>query len=1202
MNGLVSWLLGNNDGPNQRRARAAQVPAAVHVLEPRALLSGVTYTVTTAADVGGTATANAGSLRQVINSANADGGNDTIVFDSTLFNATTPQTITLTGGALNIKVNLAIQADPLAQTVISGNYSSRIFVIDDGNVANNVSVSISGLVFAQAFAKIDTVSSNPALPNNGLGGAIFNRESLTLFNDTFNVNSAVSGGAVYNDATGRLASSFSQFNSNQASNDGGAVGNAGTWYSTNDLFVNNLAASAFRSGGAVYTAGTSATATALTALQTDEFDNNVSYNGGAVGVGNFGIVVSSASSYVGNSANNLGGALYVASNGTLHSVNDTIAKNQANASGGGVAVLGTAKLINDTVAANRAVTQTGGGLFNAGNLALANSIVVGNVRGATGNIATDILGNVINASNNVVSTAINTNLVNGKNGNIVGTPATALNRVLNTDGNGDLLLANNLFNPTLTATLTANSVAIGAGRILAKTAGPAISAAATTFAVDDATYLERGVSVTIGGNVLTAGMVINIDSEQMLVTGVSGNQLTVVRGFNGTTASAHGQFLPIRLAFDAVGNSRLRGIDAGAIQSNYAQPQLVVNNATDTPVVGLLSLREAIAQANLSGGGTITFDPSLAGATINLTAGELLVTGAVTIDGSGLGITITAAPNSRIFDFNDGTATPQTVSLVALTLSGANSGQNGGAIFNAENLTLSADTLINNRGVAGGAVYNTGTLNSVNTVYQLDSAVNAGGAVANIGGTFDSSGDTFSNDTAGTDGGAIYNFSVVPVTTTATTPPPPVATLLVNNGIFSSNVAAGFGGAIYNTKLSQATVKYTVIGGAGLGNAANKGGGIANNGILVANNDNVSANTAIAAGGGYYNDSFGNLTITDDRLAASLVRSRISANTVTGATGTGGGIYNAGVTKMTSTTVGGSTYTDGNKATNGAGIYNINTQPTPTTTTTTTTTTLPAFGTFSSSGNTIAFNTASGIGGGVYNAKTFNSANDTIAFNLTGTTRTVTVIVGTTTTTQLIVTAGIGTAGGGIADIAGSTFNATNDTIAMNVSANGGGIYAAPKLTNIVAGKTVTTAESAETIRNTIIAGNTASSLGADINGNIDSILSSLIGTAVGSTGVGVTTTTGAATGNIIGATVGQIFVVDPRSLKPFLADNGVIAGLPQTIALNPTGLAVDGGTNTYTATDAITGTTLLTDARGQKRIVNKRGTTKIDIGAFEVQ
>jgi len=45
-------------------------------------------------------------------------------------------------------------------------------------------------------------------------------------------------------------------------------------------------------------------------------------------------------------------------------------------------------------------------------------------------------------------------------------------------------------------------------------------------------------SVTSGAD-FAVGQTVLVESEQMLVTGVSGNDLTVTRGLNGTTAAGH---------------------------------------------------------------------------------------------------------------------------------------------------------------------------------------------------------------------------------------------------------------------------------------------------------------------------------------------------------------------------------------------------------------------------------------------------------------------------------------------------------------------------------------------------------------------------------------------------------------------------------------------------------------------------------------
>lgn len=123
---------------------------------------------------------------------------------------------------------------------------------------------------------------------------------------------------------------------------------------------------------------------------------------------------------------------------------------------------------------------------------------------------------------------------------------------------------------------------------------------------------------------------------------------------------------------------------------------LFVDNGGDSHLDSKLSLREAIAQANIDAlagtSDTITFSPALGSQTISLTQGQLEFSGAgsgvITIDGSSLSspVTIDAHFESRIFQIDVGVH----VVLTHLNLqNGIVRNDNGGAIFNAGVLTVS---------------------------------------------------------------------------------------------------------------------------------------------------------------------------------------------------------------------------------------------------------------------------------------------------------------------------------------------------------------------------------------------------------------------------------------------------------------------------------------------------------------------------------
>jgi hypothetical protein len=139
---------------------------------------------------------------------------------------------------------------------------------------------------------------------------------------------------------------------------------------------------------------------------------------------------------------------------------------------------------------------------------------------------------------------------------------------------------------------------------------------------------------------------------------------------------------------------------------------LTVLNNLDS---GAGSLRAEIAAAH--SGDTINFAPSLAGQTITLTKGELLINKNLTIAGPGAGeLTLSGNHASRVFEVAIGTH----VALAGLTISnGLAAGADGGGIDNSGTLTVSGSILSGNStnyrwkgnnivGGEGGGIYNSG--------------------------------------------------------------------------------------------------------------------------------------------------------------------------------------------------------------------------------------------------------------------------------------------------------------------------------------------------------------------------------------------------------------------------------------------------------------------------------------------------------------
>ena len=189
---------------------------------------------------------------------------------------------------------------------------------------------------------------------------------------------------------------------------------------------------------------------------------------------------------------------------------------------------------------------------------------------------------------------------------------------------------------------------------------------------------------------------------------------------------------------------------------------------TNTNATGPGSLSATLAAA--SAGDTITFDAALSGGTIFL-GSALTLTRNVTIDGSALASQIRISGDSN----NDGTGDVQvfrvnggvTATLESLTITKGSSGSGlGGGIVSSGTLTISNSTISDNfGGPSGGGIANSGTLTISNSTLSGNSALVTGGGIYNLpGATVAITNSTLSGNAAdGIAGGGVYNVGTLTI-------------------------------------------------------------------------------------------------------------------------------------------------------------------------------------------------------------------------------------------------------------------------------------------------------------------------------------------------------------------------------------------------------------------------------------------------------
>jgi CSLREA domain-containing protein len=373
-------------------------------------------------------------------------------------------------------------------------------------------------------------------------------------------------------------------------------------------------------------------------------------------------------------------------------------------------------------------------------------------------------------------------------------------------------------------------------------------------------------------------------------------------------------------------------LHASAVSIAHDATIMVNTTADELNADGDCSLREAVRAANLdspvdgcpAGGGADTialaqgvYQLSIAGAgEDSALTGDLDITRDLTITGAGASTTVIDGGGlDRVLDIWG-----VSVHLAHLTVRNGSTDMNGGGIANnAGALTLDDVIISNNQaGGDGGGVANAGALTLNNSVISDNSSENVGGGIINSG-TIAATASHIMGNTAFISGGGIYDDGGVELTGSMVTmniasrgggiTNASGALMVIDSEIMDNMASEVDGGGILNR--AALTIRGSMVGD----NMAHegKGGGIFNQG----GTGSVTASTIMGnmsgnRGGGIANS--GVLTVLNTAIVSNTAQSHAYPF---GYPAYGGGIANSGIMTMTNSTV------SGNMAFNdGGGIYN----------------------------------------------------------------------------------------------------------------------------------------------------------------------------------------------------------------------------------------------------------------------------------------
>jgi hypothetical protein len=871
-----SWIRRALTRPAPRPIRKAPLRArpGLELLEDRCVPSIVVNNPTDTPAAGLT------DLREAIAQANAMGGDQMIVFDSTVFN--TPQTITLSGTNLELSdmTGMVTITGPAAGVTVSGGGLSQVFQVDSGVTATFLGLTITGGLTAS-------------------GGGLNNSGTTTLSDCTISGNSAARGGGLYN--SGSLTLTDCTVSGNRAT---GFFGQGSGVFSTN--YPNLSAALTLTNCTVSGNSGTSFFGRALAAFSAATLTNTIVAGNSVRAPDIFALSLSGSNNLIG-----IGFApgLTNGVDGNLVGVTKPLLAPLGNYGG----PTQTMALLPGSPALDAGTSGPGIPSTDQRGLGRVGAVDIGAFE-SQGFTLTPFPGSTPQTA--TIGTAFAQPL---------GVVVTANNPVEPVDGGVISFVANPAANGA-TAILASSSVVLAGGQA-AITAGPNNVDGNYTVSTS-LPGLTTPFNLTNVGRVF-APLAVNTTSDA-LFPGVGLLSLREAIAFNNTAPSGNAAINFAKSVFNKPQTITLTGTQLEL--SNPQGTELITGPASgvtlngaglsrvfqvDSGVTAILSKLTITGgnSPNFSNGGGMTNSGSL-------TLANCTVTGNFANSGGGA--------------FNSGFLT-----LASCTVSGNSAVRNGGGVLNSGTLVVTHSNLSDNSSFAGCGLFNAATATLANCTVSGNTStgtVGPGGGTNSGGGVFNGSENlgiasnatlsmsncTISGNYAGF-GGGVYNLE---------------GTAALTNCTVSGNRAGLGGGGVFADTATTTLTNCTISGNSTLQAGPFAGGG----GVYSGFGGTLMMTACTVSGNSDNSGSGGGGLINERGSTATLVNCTIRNNSSTGNGGgvnsyfstlnstnctirgntaaVGGGLYNDGaaanIATLTNCTVTGNTATTGG----GGGIAN----------------------------------------------------------------------------------------------------------------------------------------------------------------------------------------------------------------------------------------------------------------------------------------